>query len=67
MCHLLAPGEDEAYTQLVEEDEFDSFDSEEDGLSSSELESWGRADARLENMTAIGAQGSLSLEDCLKV
>jgi hypothetical protein len=67
MCNLLAPGEDEAYTQLVEEDEFDSFDSEEDGLSSSELESWGLADARLENMTAIGAQGSLSLEDCLKV
>ena len=67
MCNLLAPGEDDAYTQLVDEDEFDSFDSEEDGLSSSELESWGFADARLENMTAMGAQGSLSLEDCLKV
>ncbi len=67
MCNLLAPGEDDAYTQLVDEDEFDSFDSEEDGLSSSELESWGLAEARLENMTAIGAQGSLSLEDCLKV
>lgn len=46
-----------------QEDEFDSFDSEEDGLVSDELESWGLTEARLERF----ASETLSLEDCLKV
>ena len=67
MCNLMAPGQDDEYSPLVDDDDFDSFDSEEDGLVSDELESWGLTDARLENIGALGAQGSLLLEDCLKV
>jgi hypothetical protein len=51
--------------EAAEEDDFDSLDSEEDGLMADELESWGLTEARLENMGAPGT--GLLLEDCLKV
>jgi len=54
---------DDLRAYVDEEEDFDSFDSEEDGLVSEELESWGLTEVRLERFSSE----AMSLEDCLKV
>jgi hypothetical protein len=71
---VIVVGEESELPLVDQDDDFDSLDSEEDGLASDELESWGLTGAFAEtprlsahSIEHMGTPSTLSLEDCLKV